>query len=132
VAGLGNFTPAQLPGVQRVTAEQAADLIRQGAVMVDVRSEKEYKARHIAKAVLAPYLEKSPKDVSFDPKQDDFSAAAKLDKAKPTIFACNGAECWKSFKASKAAVALGFQKVYWLRGGLPEWDGKGLPVETSD
>lgn len=132
VAGLGNFTPAQLPGVQRVTAEQAADLIRQGAVMVDVRSEKEYKARHIAKAVLAPYLEKSPKDVSFDPKQDDFSAAAKLDKAKPTIFACNGAECWKSFKASKAAVALGFQKVYWLRGGLPEWDAKGLPVETVD
>ena len=62
----------------------------------------------------------------------DFSAAAKLDKAKPTIFACNGAECWKSFKASKAAVALGFQKVYWLRGGLPEWDAKGLPVETVD
>lgn len=132
VAGLGNFTPAQLPGVQRVTAEQAADLIRQGAVMVDVRSEKEYKARHIAKAVLAPYVEKSPKDVAFDPKADDFSAAAKLDKSKPTIFACNGAECWKSFKASKAAAAQGFQKVYWLRGGLPEWDAKGLPVETSD
>lgn len=135
VAGLGNFTPAQLPGAQRVTAEQAADLIKQGALMVDVRSAKEYKAKHIAGAVLAPYLEKSPKDVSFDPAQDDFSALAKLEKAdknKPVIFGCNGAECWKSFKASKVALAQGFKTVYWLRGGLPEWDSKGLPVAVSD
>lgn len=132
VAGLGHFTPAQLPGVERVTAQQAAQLQKGGAVVVDVRSAKEYKARHIAGAVLAPYIEKSPKDVSFDAKEDDFSAVDKLDKSKPTIFACNGAECWKSFKASKVAAAKGFSKVYWLRGGLPEWDEKGLPVEASD
>ena len=47
-------------------------------------------------------------------------------------FACNGAECWKSFKASKMAASQGFRQVYWLRGGLPEWDAKGLPVETAD
>ena len=132
VAGLGHFTPAQLPGVQRVTAEQAADLLKGGAVLVDVRSAKEYKARHIAGAVLAPYVEKSPKDVSFDARADDFSAAARLDKNKPTIFACNGAECWKSFKASKMAASQGFRQVYWLRGGLPEWDAKGLPVEAGE
>ncbi len=132
IAALGHFTPAQLPGAQRVSAEQAAALIRDGALMVDVRSDKEYKARHIAGAVLAPYLEKSPKDVAFDPALDDFSALGKLDKARPVIFGCNGAECWKSFKASKAALAQGFAKVYWLRGGLPEWDAKGLPVNTSD
>lgn len=132
VAALGHFTPAQLPGAQRVSAEQAADLIRQGALMVDVRSQKEYKAKHIAGAVLVPYVEKSPKDTSYDAAQDDFSGLAKLDKARPVIFGCNGAECWKSFKASKAAVSQGFKTVYWLRGGLPEWDAKGLPVAVSD
>lgn len=131
VAGLGNFTPVQLPGVEHVTAEQAAALMAKGAQMVDVRSEKEFNAKHIAGAVLAPYLEKSPKDTSFDPSQDDFSASAKLDKTKPMIFSCNGAECWKSYKASKTAVAQGFKPVYWLRGGLPEWDAKGLPVSPG-
>lgn len=53
----------------------------------------------------------------------------KLDKAKPVIFACNGAECWKSYKASKAAVERGFKQVYWFRGGLPEWRAQGLPVD---
>ena len=128
VAALGNFTPAQLPGVQQVTAEQAADLMVKGAQMVDVRSEKEFNARHITGAVLAPYLEKSPKDTTFNPALDDFSALARLDKTRPTIFACNGAECWKSYKASKTAAAKGFKTVYWLRGGLPEWDAKGLSV----
>ena len=52
-----------------------------------------------------------------------------LDKAKPVIFACNGAECWKSYKAAKVATTKGFQSVYWLRGGLPEWDETGLPTE---
>ncbi len=128
VAGLGNFTPAQLPGVRQVTAEQAAELMAKGAQLVDVRSEKEFGAKHIAGAVLAPYVEKSPKDTTFDAALDDFSALAKMDKSKPTIFACNGAECWKSYKASKAAAAQGFKTVYWLRGGLPEWLDKGLPV----
>jgi rhodanese-related sulfurtransferase len=131
VAGLGNFTPAQLPGVEHVTAEQAAALMAKGTQMVDVRSEKEFNARHIAGAVLVPYLEKSPKDAAFDLLQDDFSASAKLDKTRPTIFSCNGAECWKSYKASKAAAAQGFKTVYWLRGGLPEWDAKGLPVASG-
>jgi rhodanese-related sulfurtransferase/ABC-type phosphate/phosphonate transport system substrate-binding protein len=132
IAGLGHFTPAQLPGVKLVSAHEASQLMKQGVVMVDVRSAKEFNARRIAGAVLAPYLEKSQKDTAYDPAQDDFSALAKLDKSRPHIFACNGAECWKSYKASRAAVGQGFKTVYWLRGGLPEWDGMGLPVATSD
>jgi len=56
------------------------------------------------------------------------AALDKLDKEKPVIFACNGAECWKSYKASKTALARGFKTVYWLRGGLPEWEASQLQV----
>ena len=83
-------------------------------------------------AVLAAYREKSLKDVAFNPAQDDFQSLDKvagLDKAKPVIFACNGAECWKSYKAAKVAAEKGYKSVYWLRGGLPEWIEAGLPTE---
>ena len=128
LGGLGNFTPVQLPGVTRVTATEAAELIKKGAQMADVRSEKEYAAKHIPGAVLIPYTEVSTKDVSFDSNADSFTALDKLDKKKPAIFACNGAECWKSYKASKVALTQDFKQVYWLRGGLPEWEALGLPI----
>ncbi|MNU02200.1 hypothetical protein D3C72_2458330 [compost metagenome] len=54
-----------------------------------------------------------------------------MDRSKPVIFACNGAECWKSYKAAKVAASKGYKTVYWLRGGLPEWDADGLPTESS-
>ncbi len=129
VAGLGHFTPGQLPGTTRVSAAEVDELIRKGAVFIDVRSEKEFKERRVKGAQWIPYVEKSLKDVAFDPAADDFSGLARLDPAKPVIFACNGAECWKSYKASKVAVAKGFKTVYWFRGGLPEWVARGMPVE---
>jgi rhodanese-related sulfurtransferase len=132
VAELGFFTPTVLPGVTMVNASQVRELALSGAVVVDTRSAQEYKTRHIPTAVFAPYLEKSLKDVAFDPKQDDFSAIAALDKNRPTVFSCNGAECWKSYKSSIAALALGFKHVYWFRGGMPEWEASGLDIPTSN
>ena len=87
-----------------------------------------FDVKHIPLAVFVPYHEKSLKDVAFDPAKDDFRDLAKLNKDKPTIFSCNGAECWKSYKASKVALASGFKNVYWFRGGLPEWEASGLQV----
>lgn len=132
VAELGLFTPSGLPGVQRITAKEAQKLQGQGAVIVDTRTEKEFKTRRIKGALWAAYVEKSLKDVAFNAAQDDFTALDKLTQAppaKPVIFACNGAECWKSYKAAKVAAGKGYKTVYWLRGGLPEWAADGLPTE---
>lgn len=128
LAGLAHFTPTALPNVQRIDAQTAANLMKQGAVLVDVRSDKEFNTKRIPGAVLAPYIEKSLKETGFNAALDDFSAVDKFDKTKPAIFSCNGPECWKSYKASQVAVTKGFQKVYWLRGGLPEWEGLGMPL----
>jgi len=131
VASLGIATPEAINGVTRVGAEQVADLGRQGATIVDTRSQKEYDNEHIRGAVLASYLEKSLKEVDFDAKKDDFSALKTIPKDKPVVFLCNGPECWKSYKASRAALAEGYTKVHWFRGGMPEWREKRLPVEGS-
>ena len=53
---------------------------------------------------------KSLKDVAFNPEQDDFKALETLDRSKALIFSCNGAECWKSYKAAKVAADKGFSQ----------------------
>ena len=125
VAELGTFTPTSLPGATVVSAAEVKQLVAQGAVVVDTRTEKEYKLKHIPSAVFVPYHEKSLKDVVYDAVLDDFGGIKTLNPKTPTVFHCNGAECWKSYKASRAAIAGGFAKVYWYRGGMPDWEASG-------
>ena len=131
VASLGIATPEAINGVTRVGAEQVAELAKQNVTIVDTRTQKEYDNEHIPRAVLAPYIEKSLKEIDFDAKKDDFSALKNLPKDKPLVLLCNGPECWKSYKASRTALAEGYTKVYWFRGGMPEWREKHLPVEGT-
>lgn len=130
VSTLGYFTPRSLPGANVVDAKTVAQLMQRGASYIDTRTDAEFKAGHVPGAKLVPYVEKSAKDADFDAKQDQFDLA-KLpgERGAELIFACNGAECWKSFKASHAALKAGYTKVYWFRGGFPEWRSAGLKTE---
>jgi rhodanese-related sulfurtransferase len=123
-------TPASLDGATVVTADKAKSLMEGGAVMIDSRVANEYADGHIKGAHSVPYKEKSAKAADYDATQDSFDLA-KLpgDKGAAVIFACNGAECWKSYKAAHAAVKAGYKKVFWFRGGFPEWKAKGYAVE---
>jgi len=130
VSTLGYFTPAMLSGIKIVTAEEVQDLMSKGVPLYDVRIEQEYKEKHIKGALPLTYVEKSKKEVGYDPAQDQFKLAETVkDKNVQLIFACNGGECWKSYKASVWAQKLGYQNVYWFRGGFPEWKAKNLPME---
>ena len=131
IAELGTFTPTSLPGATVVSADDVKRLVSQGAIVVDTRTEKEFKAKHIPGARFVPYVEKSLKDVAFNGTLDDFGGLKALNTATPTIFLCNGAECWKSYKASRAAIAARFTKVYWYRGGMPDWERSGASVDKS-
>lgn len=132
VATLGYFTPRSLPGATVVDAKTVAQLLQAGATYVDTRTDAEFKAGHVPGAVLVPYGEKSAKDADFDAAQDKFDLA-KLgnDRDALLVFACNGPECWKSFKASSAAVKAGYRKVHWFRGGFPEWRSSGMKFDAA-
>lgn len=131
VASLGITTPDALKGVTRVSAEEVTELARQNVTLVDTRTQKEYDNEHVRGAVLASYSEKSLKETDYDASKDNFDALNTLPKDKPVLFLCNGPECWKSYKASRAALAAGYTKIYWFRGGMPEWREKHLPVEGT-
>jgi rhodanese-related sulfurtransferase len=132
VSTLGYFTPRALPGVTLVDAAQAADLLRRGAVYVDTRTDAEFKAGHVPGSRLVPYVEKSAKDADYDAALDQFDVSRlPADKQTPLVIGCNGAECWKSFKASHAALKAGYRRVHWFRGGVPEWRAAGMALESA-
>ncbi|AEG92585.1 rhodanese-like domain-containing protein [Ramlibacter tataouinensis] len=131
VSTLGYFTPRSLPGATLLDAQGVKQLMEAGAVFVDTRTEVEFKAGHIPGAKLVPYVEKSAKDADFKAADDQFDLAQlPNDRGTPLIFSCNGAECWKSFKASHAALKAGYTRVHWFRGGFPEWRSAGLKIDT--
>jgi rhodanese-related sulfurtransferase/ABC-type phosphate/phosphonate transport system substrate-binding protein len=132
VATLGYFTPRALPGATVVDAKTVAQLLNAGATYVDTRTDAEFKAGHVPGAVLVPYAEKSAKEADYDAALDKFDVARLgPDRNAELIFACNGPECWKSFKASHAAIKAGYRKVYWFRGGFPEWRSSGMKFDGA-
>jgi rhodanese-related sulfurtransferase len=127
---LAEHTPETLAGAKLVGADEARKLIDGGVPAIDTRVANEYAEAHIKGAKNVPYKEKSAKNVGFDPKEDSFDLAKlPADKSAPLVMYCNAGECWKSYKAARVAIAAGYKNVYWLRGGIPEWKGKGFPIE---
>ena len=124
------ITPEALDGATVVDAAKARELMGSGAVMVDTRTAVEYAESNIAGAIHIPYKEKSEKTADFDAAADKFDLSKlPADKAAAIITQCNGAGCWKSYKAAAVAAKAGYKNVYWFRGGLPEWKENGLPIE---
>jgi rhodanese-related sulfurtransferase len=48
-------------------------------------------------------------------------AATKGDRKRPVVFFCQGPQCWLSYNAALRAVRLGYETVYWYRGGIEAW-----------
>jgi rhodanese-related sulfurtransferase len=123
-------TPVSVKDFTVVDAAKAKSLMDSGALVVDARVANEFVEAHIKGAKSVPYKEKSAKAVDFDSKLDSFDLSKlPTDKSATMVFYCNGAECWKSYKAATLATRAGYKKVFWLRLGLPEWKSKGFPVE---
>jgi PQQ-dependent catabolism-associated CXXCW motif protein len=52
------------------------------------------------------------------------------DKTRPLVFFCVNAQCWLSYNASLRAASLGYQRVFWYRGGIEAWREADLPLAT--
>ena len=123
-------TPTTLAGAKIVGAEEVKKMLDSGVPVVDTRIAAEYAEKTIKGAISVPYKEKSAKEPGFDASVDQFDVSKlPANKAAPLVLFCNAGECWKSYKASVAAIKAGYSKVHWFRGGFPEWSAKGLPTQ---
>jgi PQQ-dependent catabolism-associated CXXCW motif protein len=126
-------TPLTIPGAQVLrTRELQALAAGAGApILIDVLSEE----GHVTVAG-ALWLSGAGRGTNFmDPVQSVLvPLLAKLsagDKARPMVFLCANSQCWLSYNAALRAVAAGYEKVYWYRGGIEAWAAAGLPTART-
>lgn len=93
---------------------QKADLLRDfnKVMIVDARSNLEFKTIHVKGSVNIPIASK---------KFPEMVKALRERTNKRIVFYCNGRTCYKSYKATKAALKAGLKNVYAYDAGIFEW-----------
>lgn len=113
-------SPDEIPGTTKVDAEQVLQLVQllPRLVVIDAR---------IVSDRLQGYIEDS---VSLPDIKTDCDSLKKIvaDRSTPVLFYCNGPKCGRSAKSAQKAIACGYTRLYWFRGGFEEWRAKDYPV----
>lgn len=103
-------------GMKKLSPMDATQLInREDAVVLDVRSDGEFKQGHIVNAVNIPQ-----KSV-----QEQLSKLEKY-RGRPIITACRTGQIAQG--VGSMLRKNGFEQVYNLAGGLVAWEGANLPL----
>ena len=111
--------PEQVEGATTVSTKRAKALMNQGVVFIDVRRVTDYQSSHIQ---WAQHL-----DLKLDLTEDSLLSVVK--KNQSVVFYCNGDMCQRSAIASEKAIDWGWTKVFYYRGGFPDWKKAGLALE---
>jgi len=93
---------------------QKSDLLKDfdKVVIVDARSSLEFETLRIKGAVNIPVASK---------KFGEMVKALRSETDKRIVFYCNGRTCYKSYKATKAALKQGVKNVFAYDAGVFEW-----------
>lgn len=116
---VASFVYPGIQGVRRLSPSDAIRMINQeNAVVVDVRTEGEFRQGHIVNAVHV-----APKSVT---EQSD-----RLEKyrSRPIIVACRSGH--QSASIAARLRKRGFEQVHNLQGGMLAWENASLPVSKK-
>lgn len=107
-------------GLQALSAQAAIiQVSRDNGAYLDLRSAAEYTAGHIPLAHHLPADKIEEKSKSFE----------KWQKKTVVVVCQTGGAISK--KAVKTLQDKGFEKVFWLAGGMSMWTGENLPLSTK-
>jgi len=112
-------SPESVTGATTVDTIEAKKLFDQGAIFLDVRSNRDWEAGRIPGS---KHLELK-KVYSKETLAEIASSDQKL------VIYCNSTGCMRSSKASTKAVEWGYSKVYYYRLGFPDWQSNGYAIE---
>ncbi len=125
--------------IKSATPEEAAALLAEGYVYVDVRSEPEFEAGHVPGALNVPLLNQGPGGMIANP---DFLSVMQqaFGKGEKLVVGCKAGG--RSKKAADALSQAGFEELVDMSAGwdgsrdafgraVPGWSKKELPVEQG-
>jgi rhodanese-related sulfurtransferase len=98
----------------RITVQEADEMIKGGATIIDVREPFEYQAGHVPGASLIPV-------------NSVYARREELPKDKDLIFVCAVGQ--RSALAAEMAAAAGLTRLFNLEGGTDAWIKAGMPAE---
>ncbi|MEW6672065.1 MAG: rhodanese-like domain-containing protein [Thermodesulfobacteriota bacterium] len=115
-AGSISVVEYRQPNYEAVAAAQAAELIRNiHPFILDVRTPQEYREGHLENATLIPVQE----------LQGRLAELAKFKDENILIYCATGN---RSTVASKILIDNGFKRIFNMRHGIHEWNGKKYPI----
>jgi rhodanese-related sulfurtransferase len=103
--------------LKSIDARAAADLMRDGALMVDVREPGEHAQARIPGSTNIPLSRFELSELSLEPDQ-------------AVVFFCASGNR-TSFSAARLVAKAGGADAYVMQGGISAWGRAGLPVEPG-
>ena len=105
-----------LKGGKSVTpAETTALVNKEDALLLDIRSKKDWETGHITNAIHIPFAD-------LKNRQGELAKH----KSKPVVVICNMGQT--AGAAVKMLKTDGFENVMRMRGGMTEWKSQNLPI----
>lgn len=134
-----DFPEDSVSEVKSVTPEEASELMKQGAVYVDVRSEPEFEAGHVPGSFNVPLLHMGPAGMVPNPEFLDVMKRA-FGSGEKLVMGCRSGQ--RSLRAADMLVQSGYADVANLTTGyegtrdafgrpIPGWRARGLPTEPG-
>ncbi len=116
---LWNFFSDTLSGLKPAEPGEVTNLInRDNALVLDIRSEENFKDGHIINAMNIPAAK----------LQESVSSLEKYKDSPVVLYCQNGGEASRLLKFMKQS---GFSKLYFLKGGLMAWQNANFPVDRA-
>ncbi len=109
-------TNANVGGIRLISTQDLTNLLnRDHAVLLDVRSKKEYQSGHIAGSI----------NVVAEQFDELLKKRLQKHKNKKVIITCNNGQ--QISKYGEKLKKAGFAQLFGLRGGMATWRSNGLP-----
>lgn len=113
-------------GIINITSDELALLLKQGVVLVDIRTEPEWRQTGIISGSHLLMLFDEKRQV-VDPQGWLAKVKALVPQDKPVILICRVGT--RTVAAARFLVKSGYGTVYNVEGGILSWINSGLPVE---
>lgn len=114
-----NLFGSTLSGIDQLTPAELTRLMnRENAVVIDLRSQEEFNKGHILNARNIPEGELQSRQKELE----------KL-KAKPMVACCSSGAI--APKIARSLKAMGYEKIFVLKGGVLSWQNANLPLTKN-